>query len=273
VRSYGKANRLRKSLPSNANGFAFAWRELDRRCILSSSDSLERTGERMRISVSSKPKKRKIEFVDAFAGCGGLSLGLLQAGLIGRFAIEHDKFAFETLRTNLLTKGRSYKFTWPRWLPKEPVSIDKLLNDHEGELKALRGSIDLLVGGPPCQGFSSAGRRRHDDPRNKLFASYLRIVAILQPRAVLIENVRGFTMDFEPDAVVRNFSHELRQRLSTNYDVFEELLDLSQFGVPQLRTRLFLLAFEPGLCAENPFLCRFPPRFDPGFPLRRDPAG
>lgn len=215
------------------------------------SQQLARTGERMHIP--NKPKKRKIEFVDAFAGCGGLSLGLLQAGLTGRFAIEHDKFAFETLRANLLTKGSNYRFIWPRWLPKEPVSIDKLLNDHKADLKALSGSIDLLVGGPPCQGFSSAGRRRHDDPRNKLFASYLRIVDVLQPRAVLIENVRGFTMDFEPDAVVRNFSYELRQRLSTKYDVFEELLDVSKFGVPQLRTRYFLLALEPGLCPENPF--------------------
>jgi DNA (cytosine-5)-methyltransferase 1 len=198
-------------------------------------------------------RDKKVVFADAFAGCGGLSLGLMQAGLRGRFAIEHDKFAFETLRTNLLAKGAKYKFNWPGWLPKEPVSIDKLLNHHKAGLKALNGTIDLLVGGPPCQGFSSAGRRRHDDPRNKLFASYLRIVDLLGPRAVLIENVRGFTMDFESDATVQNFSHKLRQTLSTKYDVFEELLDLSQFGVPQLRTRYFLLALEPGLCSENPF--------------------
>ena len=70
---------------------------------------------------------------------------------------------------------------------------------------------------------------------------------------MLIENVRGFTMDFDAEAKVRNYSHKLRQRLSSEYDVFEELLDLSQFGVPQSRTRYFLLAFEPGLCRENPF--------------------
>lgn len=197
--------------------------------------------------------KKKLVFVDAFAGCGGLSLGLFQAGLVGKFAIEQDKFAFETLRANLLSKGSKFKFTWPDWLPKEPMPIGLLLRRYRPQLKSLQGKIDLLVGGPPCQGFSCAGRRQHDDPRNELFASYLRIVEILQPKAVLIENVRGFTMDFEADAKVRNYSHDVRRRLSAHYDVFDELLDLSQFGVPQLRTRYFLLALRPGLCDGNPF--------------------
>ncbi len=195
----------------------------------------------------------RIVFADAFAGCGGLSLGLMQAGLQGRFAIEHDRFAFETLSTNLLSKDSKFKFNWPRWLPKEPIAVATFLKDYKEELQSLQGKIDLLVGGPPCQGFSCAGRRKHDDPRNKLFASYLRIVDSLQPKAVLIENVRGFTMDFESDASVRNYSEKLREKLSTRYDVFERLIDLSQFGVPQRRTRYFLLAILPGLCEGDPF--------------------
>lgn len=197
--------------------------------------------------------RQKLAFVDAFAGCGGLSLGLMQAGLEGRFAIEHDKFAFATLQANLLSEDSRFKFAWPRWLPKEPMAINKLLRNYKERLESLEGKIDLLVGGPPCQGFSSAGRRKHDDPRNKLFASYLRIVGLLNPRAVLIENVRGFTMDFDADAKVTNFSQNLRRKLSAKYDVYEALLDLSQFGVPQLRTRYFLLALQPGTCQENPF--------------------
>jgi DNA (cytosine-5)-methyltransferase 1 len=198
-------------------------------------------------------RSRNIAFADAFAGCGGLALGLMQAGLKGRFAVEHDKFAFETLRANLLAKNSRYKFSWPRWLPKEPLSIGHLLERYERELEGLEGSIDVLVGGPPCQGFSSAGRRKHDDPRNKLFSSYLRIVDILQPKVVLIENVRGFTMDFEMESGVKNYADNLRRKLATEYDVYEEVLDLSQFGVPQLRTRYFLLALRPGLCVQNPF--------------------
>jgi DNA (cytosine-5)-methyltransferase 1 len=196
---------------------------------------------------------KRIVFADAFAGCGGLSLGLMQAGLVGRFAIEYDKFAFATLSSNLLARGARYRFSWPRWLPKSPISITDLIDDYQRELSSLSGPIDVLVGGPPCQGFSAAGRRRHDDPRNKLFSYYLELVDVLKPRALVIENVRGFTVDFDADRSVKNYSHKLRQKLSASYDVYEGLLDLSQFGVPQLRTRYFLIALQPGLHRQNPF--------------------
>ncbi len=199
------------------------------------------------------PNRRKIVFGDVFAGCGALSLGLLQAGLTGRFAVERDKFAFATLRSNLLSKNSKFKFIWPRWLPKKPIAIATLLKAYRPHLESLEGTIDLLVGGPPCQGFSTAGRRRHDDPRNILFRDYLRTVDIIKPKAVLIENVRGFTVDFDAETGKTNYSHKLRKRLSARYDVFEALLDLSQFGVPQLRTRYFLLGLTPGLSSENPF--------------------
>jgi DNA (cytosine-5)-methyltransferase 1 len=153
---------------------------------------------------------QKVVFVDVFAGCGGLSLGLLQAGLQGLFAVEKDKFAFETLSANLLDKDARHKFAWPEWLPKKRISIETLLTKHAAPLKALAGSIDLLVGGPPCQGFSSAGRRQHDDPRNKLFRSYLEIVDILKPKAVLIENVRGFSVDFDSGSRIHNYAQKLR---------------------------------------------------------------
>src|SRR5579859_602118 len=155
-------------------------------------------------------RKRKIVFVDAFAGCGGLSLGLMQAGLTGLLAIEHDKFAFDTLRANLLSGPAQYRFSWPKWMPREPISIGAVLSRYQSRLKRLEGTIDLLVGGPPCQGFSSAGRRKQDDPRNKLFASYVKIVELLRPRAVLIENVRGFTVDFDTGARIHNYAHKLR---------------------------------------------------------------
>lgn len=200
-----------------------------------------------------RQSKKNITFVDAFAGCGGLSLGLMQAGLQGLFAIEKDKFAFETLKANLLGSKARFKFAWPDWLPQEPTSIDALLARRGKDLKALAGTIDLLVGGPPCQGFSSAGKRRHDDPRNKLFKSYLRLVNELKPRAVLIENVRGFTVDFDGGSRILNYAKKLRELLSENYVVHEQLLKVSDFGVPQARTRYFLIAFERGLCEGNPF--------------------
>ena len=77
-----------------------------------------------------KSRAKQLVFGDAFAGCGGLSLGLLQAGLDGRFAIEHDKFAFATLRENLLVKGAKYRYFWPGWLPKQAIAIGTMLKDY-----------------------------------------------------------------------------------------------------------------------------------------------
>lgn len=201
-----------------------------------------------------RPSTKPLTFVDAFAGCGGLSLGLMQAGWTGRFAIERDKFAFATLKENLLAKDSLHRYVWPRWLPKKPVGIVELLSDYPDQLKNISGSVDVLVGGPPCQGFSFAGRRKHDDPRNQLFDSYLRLVSIIKPKAVLIENVRGFTVDFSSGDEVKNFAQALRERLSGEYTVYERLLDLSIFGVPQARTRYFVLAFRSDLNVPNPFV-------------------
>lgn len=196
---------------------------------------------------------KPLTFIDAFAGCGGLSLGLMQAGLKGKFAIEHDKFAFATLKANLLSESALFKYSWPRWLEQEAISITSLLSDHGKELTALSGSVDVLVGGPPCQGFSMAGRRQHDDPRNQLFAQYLRLVEIIKPKIVLIENVRGFTMDFTVGEGVTNYAGALKAALSDDYNVYERLLDLSQFGVPQARTRYFVIAVRSSVSTTDPF--------------------
>ena len=196
---------------------------------------------------------KQLTFIDAFAGCGGLSLGLMQGGLTGKFAIEHDSFAFATLKANLLSKTAPFKYSWPQWLPKEPLSITSLLGEYEQELAALNGSIDVLVGGPPCQGFSMAGRRQHDDPRNQLFGQYLRLVEIIKPKIVLIENVRGFTMDFAVGENVTNYAGALKAALSEDYKVYERLLDLSLFGVPQARTRYFVIAVKSSVSTTDPF--------------------
>lgn len=196
---------------------------------------------------------KSLAFIDAFAGCGGLSLGLMQAGLTGMFAIEHDSFAFATLKANLLAEQAPFTYSWPHWLPKEPLDIATLLSNYRKQLTALSGDVDVLVGGPPCQGFSMAGRRQHDDPRNQLFAQYLRLVEIVKPKIVLIENVRGFTMDFAVGGDVTNYASTLKMVLSDRYKVHERLLDLSQFGVPQARTRYFVIAVHESVLTADPF--------------------
>lgn len=196
---------------------------------------------------------KKLIFIDAFAGCGGLSLGLMQAGLKGLFAIEQDAFAFTTISKNLMETGGEYSFDWPRWLPKAAISIESLIEDYANELVALRGRIDILAGGPPCQGFSTAGRRRMNDPRNRLFKFYVELVRLIEPKIVLMENVRGFTMNFSGDEIVNNYASELRGLLSERYNVHERLMDVSKFGVPQQRTRYFLIALHPDLDNIDPF--------------------
>ncbi|WP_206435112.1 DNA cytosine methyltransferase [Sphingobium yanoikuyae] len=195
-------------------------------------------------------------YVDVFAGCGGLSLGLHRAGWRGLFAVEKDAFAFETLSTNFLTSDAKYPFDWPVWLPKRPTTVEDLLRDHAQELAQLRGKVDMLAGGPPCQGFSSAGRRMADDPRNSLVERYLELVEILQPTILLLENVRGFTLDFQARTGGggkrrENAAAQLMRRLSKNYEVETDILRASDFGVPQNRPRFILVAVRRGSGAAS----------------------
>lgn len=188
-------------------------------------------------------------FIDVFAGCGGLSLGLMKAGWTGQFAIEKDKHAFRTLEENFLGTESRHGYLWPDWLPKKPILIEDVMSTYDERLRCLRGKIDLLAGGPPCQGFSSAGRRDPADPRNKLIGHYLKFVDFLQPKIVLIENVRGMTYDFpkQGDASTAvNYAQQLIDDLSGSYTVFSELLVTSEYGIPQSRPRLFILGFKKG---------------------------
>ena len=139
-------------------------------------------------------EKKIYTVVDLFAGAGGLSLGLYQAGWHGLFAIEKNPFAFETLKHNLIdNKGH---FDWPKWLPKTNHDINEVLKNYSEQLMDLQGKVDLVAGGPPCQGFSMAGKRVKDDVRNQLVFSYIKFIKLVQPKMILFENVKGFTYAF-----------------------------------------------------------------------------
>jgi DNA (cytosine-5)-methyltransferase 1 len=194
------------------------------------------------------PDLRRHVFIDVFAGCGGLSLGLKRAGWQGLFAIEKDAFAFETLDSNF-SHGSRHEYDWPSSIERQAWDIHDLLRTREGELAALAGKVDLLAGGPPCQGFSQAGRRRIDDPRNLLFEAYLELVRLLKPKLVLIENVQGFTKDFASlqSSGIENFAESLRERLSLDYQTISAVIRSSDFGVPQTRPRFFLAGARKGI--------------------------
>lgn len=198
-------------------------------------------------------------FIDVFAGCGGLSLGLKRAGWRGLFAIEKDAFAFETLISNFPVGTGPLSYNWPASIEQKPWDIRELIEERRSALEAISGKVDLIAGGPPCQGFSHAGRRRHDDPRNKLFEAYLDLVQIIQPKIVLIENVRGFTSDFQKgeDGEVQNFAAALQTRLGDQYATTSRVLRASDFGVPQKRPRFFLVGIRKDIPASLAGLSRF----------------
>lgn len=190
--------------------------------------------------MSGTKKKESLTFIDVFAGCGGLSYGLMAAGWKGLFAIEKDENAFASLSGNLMKR-----FAWPKWLPKSPHGIDDILATHREALLALRGKVDLLAGGPPCQGFSSAGRRVVNDPRNHLTTSYLNFVSLVKPKIALVENVKGIAVDFDKaggSSGKINYAKRIIQTLSEDYIVHSKVLDTSLFGVPQKRKRFFIIA-------------------------------
>jgi DNA (cytosine-5)-methyltransferase 1 len=183
-------------------------------------------------------------FIDLFAGCGGLSLGLINAGFTCRFAVEAHPDAFETYRKNLID-GSSSAHDWPNWLDVAPHDVVALANNQKAYLASLRGHVDLIAGGPPCQGFSMNGRRNPDDPRSTMVEAYLDIVELIMPSLVLIENVRGFTS--MPHSSGGTYSSAVKRRLAQlGYDVWSDVLIASDFGVPQRRARYICIAALKG---------------------------
>jgi DNA (cytosine-5)-methyltransferase 1 len=199
--------------------------------------------------------RSSLTYIDLFAGCGGLSLGLHNAGWKGVFAVEKSPDAFATLKHNLIDKKNH--FDWPEWLKKKgaptPLDIITVIKNFEKELKALRGTIDMVTGGPPCQGFSSNGRRRENDKRNKLIDVYLEFIELVQPKVLFFENVKGFTMEFVKNkSKGEKYSSYVVEKLTTlGYDVQGNIVDFSQYGVPQKRNRFILVGFRKDVLKEK----------------------
>ncbi|MEL7005801.1 MAG: DNA cytosine methyltransferase [Bacteroidota bacterium] len=202
---------------------------------------------------------KKSTYIDLFAGCGGLSLGLYNTTRWkGHFAIEKSPDAFKTLHHNLLKRKRH--FNWPDWLPKEPHDINQIIKKYPQELRGLRGKVDLVAGGPPCQGFSTAGKRKESDARNRLIISYIKFIRLVQPSIIFFENVKGFTQQFDKNKIRgRIYSEYVKNQLSTSsptegyigYDVYGELVNFADFGIPQKRTRFILVGIRKDLIVDK----------------------
>ena len=192
----------------------------------------------------SKVKQKKLTYIDLFAGCGGLSLGLHNAGWRGLFAIEKNKDAFETLEYNLI--DRKQHFDWPGWFPQQNHEIDEVIQNYNKELKKLRKKVDLVAGGPPCQGFSMAGRRNESDSRNELVKSYIQFIDLVRPKLIFFENVKGFTLEFKKNKEKgKKYANFVVDELnSLGYSVEGKLVNFGEYGVPQKRTRFILIGIR-----------------------------
>lgn len=200
----------------------------------------------------------KKTYIDLFAGCGGLSLGLFNSGLWkGKFAVEKSPDAFETLKYNLIEKKNH--FEWPNWLPKQNHDINEVIKNHKDNLKSLRGEIDLVAGGPPCQGFSTAGRRIEGDSRNELIKAYIKFIRLVQPKVIFFENVKGFTQKFDKNKIKgKIYSEYVTNALEYDspkgdfqgYKVEGKLIDFSEFGIPQKRTRFILVGIRKDIANQ-----------------------
>ena len=191
----------------------------------------------MNIRFKMAPNPR---YLDLYAGCGGLSWGLMRSGWEGVFAVEKDAFAFATLQHNLIEKKKHFR--WPEWLPVGPHDIDEVLSNYKAKINKLASRVDLIAGGPPCQGFSVNGKRLEGDKRNDLVDSYVSFVELVKPKLLFFENVRGFAMEFTKSGSGTVYSDQVTRRLKKlGYDVYAEILNFGDYGVPQRRLRFILV--------------------------------
>jgi DNA (cytosine-5)-methyltransferase 1 len=228
-----------------------------------------------------------LRFIDYFSGAGGLSTGLKSVGLESIYYNEIDAVACKSLRNNLTFLGEDPKkvielpieHLHKKLLNKKikldfqsqkVVTNDRTKNLYKNyknfELNSIRfedltkeavGEVDLMVGGPPCQGFSAAARGKKkvtnykgfiDDPRNQLFKYYIDLVAYYEPKYVLIENVNGLKSALGyKDSIIKS----LKNAGKTKYDVAFLSINCSDFGVPQNRDRVFFVGIRKDLPDSN----------------------
>jgi len=172
--------------------------------------------------------KKTYNIIDLFCGCGGLSYGFEKAGYHIALGIDNDEMALHTFEKN----------------HQDSKTIDGDITEitYERDIKNVIGNIpiDLVIGGPPCQGMSLSGPRKFEDPRNKLYLSFIRLVGEIQPKGFVIENVPGLVGLFKgqiKDNIIKKFTE-------MGYRVNYEILVASDYGVPQNRKRVFFVGLK-----------------------------
>ncbi len=171
--------------------------------------------------------RKKYKVLDLFCGCGGISEGYSLAGFDIVGGIDFNEYATITFKHNF---------------KKAKVHNIDITTFSDDRIEEEYGDVDVIVGGPPCQGFSSANRwqKEKDDPRNKLFFEYIRFVQKIHPKVIMIENVRGLLTRDNGYAINR-----IKEILgAAEYNIAYQILDASDYGVPQNRKRAIIVGIR-----------------------------
>lgn len=170
---------------------------------------------------------QKLKVIDLFSGCGGLSRGFIDAGYEVILGVDNDKAALETFKANHNCA--------------EALDLDLFDKRAIDKIKeVINGNADIIVAGPPCQGFSLTGTRNFDDRRNQLYLSVIEAVKKLKPKAFLIENVPGLARLY--DGAIKN---EIINRLDkAGYNVQMKIMCAADYGVPQMRKRVVFVGLQ-----------------------------
>ncbi|MDV7187813.1 DNA cytosine methyltransferase [Lutibacter sp. TH_r2] len=183
--------------------------------------------------ISELKNKHSLNIIDLFSGCGGMSLGFKWAGFNSIIATDIDENAKETYNHNF---------------PKTPFINKDLRELTKNEFDKIIDSqkVDVVVGGPPCQGFSLANKRRNkikDDPRNELFYDFVKVVDWYKPKAFVMENVKGL-LSMKNGEVIKVI---LQSFEDIGYTANYKVLKASNYGVPQDRERVFIIGYKKNL--------------------------
>lgn len=189
-----------------------------------------------------------LSFIDLFAGCGGLSEGFYRAGFNAIAHLEINHVACETLKTRM----KHYGYSNPE---KDVLEYDITKEDAIDRLDAIVGgrSVDVIIGGPPCQSFSSLGRAKDDngmknDPRNYLFESYVKILNHCLPKVFVFENVTGIlTQKINGKQIFDEILSALRENYNVDFDASSDVLNSANYGVPQVRKRVIIIGVRKNI--------------------------
>lgn len=174
--------------------------------------------------------------IDLFSGCGGLTKGFSMVGVRSIFASDIDENAAKTFCRNF---------------PDTPFLCKSITDIEKNEVdELLAGEVpDIIIGGPPCQGFSLANKRRNkikDDPRNKLFYGFVKFINWYSPKAFVMENVKGL-LSMQNGEVIKTIMEEFTNAGEFGYNVAYKVLVASDYGVPQNRERVILVGYRKDL--------------------------